>query len=96
MSYLQEERRNIGGIFDDDTNGSIYFDILFDDGSVLACMAGDSKGSHVGQVNDHVWGNDPVCNGYAHLRLYSPNTYDRSYISVLEACAYEILDGKIH
>lgn len=92
----ETQRLSIGripGIFDEKVCAGIYFDVVFEDGTTLACISGDGKGTHLGQPGTangpvSVWAYDPFCEGYAHLRLKSANIDDRSYISVLELRSY--------
>lgn len=96
LGYNKYENMVMGritGIFDENVCAGIYFDVVFEDGTTLACISGDGKGTHLGQLGTKkgpisVWAYDPFCEGYAHLRLKSANVDDRSYISVLELCGY--------
>lgn len=97
LGYNQYENMVMGsvpGVFDQYVCAGMYFDVVFDDGTTLACISGDSKGTHLGQLGYKngtpmsQWAYDPACDGYAHLRLYSANVDDRAYISVLELCGY--------
>ena len=96
LGYNKYENMVMGripGIFDEKVCAGIYFDVVFEDGTTLACISGDGKGTHLGQLGTangpvSIWAYDPFCEGYAHLRLKSANIDDRSYISVLELCGY--------
>lgn len=97
LGYNQYENMVMGripGVFDEEVCAGLYFDVVFDDGTTLACITGDGKGTHMGQLGLKngtplpIWCYDPFCEGYAHLRLKSANVNDRSYISVLELCGY--------
>lgn len=102
LSYNKWENMVMGdvpGVFSFDKSGTIYFDILFDDGTVLACMSGDAKGSHMGQIAKsngtpiQEWCYDPPLEGYAHMRLTAPDLGHVSYMSIFEICGGSANNG---
>lgn len=62
----------------------MYFDILFDDGTVLAATEADGKGVHVGSDNRGSWCEDTLMQGYGQVRFNSADPNKVGYQSFLE------------
>lgn len=63
---------------------ALYFDILFDDGTVLAGIMADGKGVHVGSDSRGSWCEDTLMSGYGQVRFNKNNPQQMGYQSFLE------------
>lgn len=62
----------------------LYFDVLFDDGTVIPGIICDAKGIHVGQVDAKLWSDDMLMSGVGQVKFSEPN-YDKiGYQTILE------------
>lgn len=62
----------------------VYFDILFDDGTVLAAIMADGKGVHMGGDKRGSWSDDVLMQGFGHVRFKRNNPDVVGYQSILE------------
>lgn len=62
----------------------VYFDILFDDGTVLAAIMADGKGVHMGGDSRGSWSDDVLMQGYGHVRFNRNDPNVVGYQSLLE------------
>lgn len=62
----------------------MYFDILFDDGSVLAATEADGKGVHVGDDGNGSYCEDTLASGYGQVRFSKSDPNKVGYQSILE------------
>lgn len=62
----------------------LYFDILFDDGTVLAAIMADGKGVHVGGDARGSWCEDTLMSGYGQVRFKRQDPQQVGYQSCLE------------